>query len=156
MKKLTAMLLVATALISPTLAYGRDASLAIQMTSYRGPEAYLAVYLTRSDGSYDSTLYVAGRKGKYYRHLRGWIRGIINSYEHIDGITGASVGSGQTILVDISIADALVDAGYQIHVDSAVEEGASYRDDVVLDLTSAASGQATAGTGYIGTMTVTF
>lgn len=156
MRTLTATLLVATALITPTLAYARDASLAIAMTSYRGPEAYLAVYLTKPDGSYDSTLHVAGRKGKYYKHLRGWIRGIAGSSEQIDGITGASIGSGRTLQVDISIADALIDAGYRIHVDSAVEDGSDFRDDVVLDLTSGASGQSTPGTGYIATLAVTF
>lgn len=105
MKKLTAILLLVTAFSVPGLAYARDATLAIQMTSYRGPPAYLAVYLAKPDGSYDSTLWVAGGRSEYYRHLRGWIRGISNSNERIDAITGASVGSGRTLQVGHALAD---------------------------------------------------
>ncbi|MEO5807927.1 DUF2271 domain-containing protein [Devosia sp.] len=156
MKKLTAILLLATALSAPGLAYAKDATLAIQTASYQGPPAYLAVYLAKPDGSYDSTLWVAGGRSSYYRHLRGWIRGISNTNERIDGITGASVGSGRTIEVGITIADALIDAGYTIHVDSAVEGGAENRDDVVLPLNSATSGQVVAGNGYVAALRVTF
>lgn len=155
MKKLTAILLLATAFSAPGLAFAKDATLAIQMTGYRGPPAYLAVYLAKPDGSYDSTLWVAGGQSKYYRHLRGWIRGVSGN-ERLDGITGASVGSGRTMQVGITIADALIDAGYTIHVDSAVENGAENRDDVVLPLTQAVSGQVVSGNGYVAAMSVTF
>lgn len=156
LKKITAVLLLATAFSAPGLAYAKDATLAIQMTGYQGPPAYLAVYLTKPDGSYDSTLWVAGGKSKYYRHLRGWIRGVSNSNERLDSITGASVGSGRSMEVGITIADALIDAGYSIHVDSAVEHGAENQDDVVLPLTQANSGTVVAGNGYISAMAITF
>ncbi len=110
MKKLAALLLLATAFTAPALAYGRDATLTIQMSSYQGPPAYLAVYLTKPDGSYDSTLWVAGGQSGYYRHLRGWIRSV-PADTRLDGITGASVGSGRSMQVSIAIADALIDAG---------------------------------------------
>ncbi|WP_224702311.1 DUF2271 domain-containing protein [Devosia aquimaris] len=156
LKKLTAVLLLATAFSVPGVAYAKDATLAIRMTGYQGPPAYLAVYLTKPDGSYDSTLWVAGTQSKYYRHLRGWIQGVSGSGERLDGITGASVGSGRTMEVGITIADALIDAGYTIHVDSAVEHGAENQDDVVLPLTSANSGTVVSGSGYISAMAVTF
>lgn len=155
MKKLTAILLLATAFSVPGFAYAKDATLAIQMSGYQGPPAYLAVYLAKPDGSYDSTLWVAGGKTKYYRHLRGWVRAVSAS-ENLDAVTGASVGSGRTLQVGITIADALIDAGYTIHVDSAVEEGAENRDDVVLPLQQANSGKVVAGTGYVAAMSVTF
>lgn len=156
MKKLTAILLLATALSMPGLAYAKDANLAIQLTGYQGPPAYLAVYLTKPDGSYASTLWVAGRSYEYYRHLRGWIRAVSASNDRIDGMTGASVGSGRTLQVTVPIADSLIDAGYTIHVDSAVEHGAENRDDVVLPLSQANSGKVVPGTGYIAAMSVTF
>jgi hypothetical protein len=156
MKKLTAILLLATAFSAPGLAFAKDATLAIQMTNYQGPPAYLAVYLTKPDGTYDSTLWVAGGRSEYYRHLRGWVRGISGTNQRIDTITGASVGSGRTLKVGIAVADALIDAGYTIHVDSAVEHGAENRDDVVLPLTQANSGTVVAGNGYISSMAVTF
>lgn len=156
MKKLTAILLLATALSAPGLAYAKDATLAIQMASYQGPPAYLAVYLAKPDGSYNSTIWVAGGRSEYYRHLRGWIRGISNSNERIDAITGASVGSGRTMQVAVKISDALIDAGYTVHVDSAVEGGAENRDDVVLPLDQASSGKVVSGTGYVAAMSVTF
>ena len=156
MKKLTAILLLATAFSVPGLAYARDATLAIQMANYQGPPAYLAVYLAKPDGSYDSTLWVAGGRSDYYRHLRGWIRGVSGTSERIDTITGASVGSGQTMQVGITIADALIDAGYTIHVDSAVEHGAENRDDVVLPLDQSSSGKVVSGSGYVAALKVTF
>ena len=156
MKKLTAILLLATAFSAPGLAYAKDATLAIQMTSYQGPPAYLAVYLAKPDGSYDSTLWIAGGQGDFYRHLRGWIRGISNTNDRIDAITGASVGSGQTLKVGVTIADALIDAGYTLHVDSAVEHGAENRDDVVLPLDQANSGKVVPGSGYVSAMSLTF
>lgn len=155
MKKLTAILLLATAFSVPGLAYAKDATLAIQMSNYQGPPAYLAVYLTKPDGTYDSTLWVAGGHTKYYRHLRGWIRGV-SANDRLDGITGASVGSGRTMQVGITIADALIDAGYTIHVDSAVEEGAENRDDVVIPLEQASSGKVVSGSGYVAALSVTF
>lgn len=156
MKKLTAILLLATAFSVPGLAYAKDATLAIQMTRYQGPPAYLAVYLAKPDGSYDSTLWVAGGRSEYYRHLRGWIRGISNSTERLDAITGASVGSGRSVQVSVSIADALIDAGYTLHVDSAVEGGAENRDDVVLPLDLASTGKVVSGAGYVSAMSLTF
>ncbi|MGV8855827.1 MAG: DUF2271 domain-containing protein [Devosia sp.] len=154
MKKLTAILLLATAFSVPGLAYAKDMTLEIQAANYQGPPAYLAVYLTKPDGTYDSTLWVAGGRTQYYQHLRGWVRNYTGT--GLDGITGASVGSGQTIKASITIADALIDAGYTIHVDSAVEHGMENRDDVVLPLTQANSGEIVSGTGYVAAMRVTY
>ena len=100
-------------------------------------------------------MWVAGGHTKYYRHLRGWIRGV-SANDRLDGITGASVGSGRTMQVGITIADALIDAGYTIHVDSAVEEGAENRDDVVIPLEQASSGKVVSGSGYVAALSVTF
>lgn len=156
MKKLITVLMLATALATPTLAYAKDANLSIQMANYQGPPAYLAVYLNKPDGTFDSTLWVAGGQSRYQKDLRGWFRGASASGQRIDGITGASVGGGKTMQVTVGIADALIDAGYTVHVDSAVEDGGQVRDDATLDLTQANSGKVVAGNGYVAAMSVTF
>ena len=48
--------------------------------------------------------------------------------------------------------DAMIDAGYQIHVESAVENGGDYPDDAVAPVS--ATPQQVAGTGYVGRLTV--
>ena len=55
-----------------------------------------------------------------------------------------------------SIADALIDAGYEVHVDSAVENGGEYSSDAVAPLTTAASGTPVDGVGYVSKLTVSF
>ena len=156
MKKLITVLMLATALSTPTFVYAKDANLSIQMANYPGPPAYLAIYLNKPDGTFDSTLWVAGGQSRYQRDLRGWFRGASASSQRIDGITVASVGSGRTLQVAVSIADTLIDAGYTVHVDSAVENGGQVRDDAILDLTKANSGKVVAGKGYVAAMSVTF
>ena len=49
------------------------------------------------------------------------------------------------------VADALIDAGYQIRIDSAVEDGRDNPAEVVVPLTAAAAGKPTAGKGYVKT-----
>lgn len=153
MKRLVATLMLASALVTPSLALARDITIQARLVPYSGHAAYLAVYLANPDRSYNSTLWISGQKLKYYGHLRGWARaassgGAIN----IDGITGASVGSGDTLTVHANLADALLDAGYTIHVDSAVENGGQYTDDAVIELTS--SPATTSGTGYVDTVSL--
>ena len=153
MKKIAAMLMLATALVTPGIAMARDVTIQTTLVQYSGHAAYLAVYLTNPDGSYHSTLWVSGQKSKYYGDLRGWARAASTAGSlNLDGITGASVGGGQTLTVHADLADTLLDAGYRIHVDSAVENGGQYADDAVIPLTSA-SGSAT-GSGYVNTISL--
>jgi Predicted periplasmic protein (DUF2271) len=109
--------------------------------------------LTDAQGKFHSTLRVSGRKVKYHSHLRDWSRGNASERRNIDGITGASVGSGQSLKVSVDVADALIDAGYQIRIDSSVENGRDYPADVVVPLTSANAGKPTSGKGYVQSFT---
>lgn len=153
MKKLAAMLMLATALVAPAVAMARDVTIQTSLVQYSGHAAYLAVYLTNPDGSYNSTLWVSGQKSKYYGDLRGWARAASSAGSlNLDGITGASVGGGQTLTVHANLAVALLDAGYQIHVDSAAENGGQYADDAVIALTSTPA--TAAGTGYVNTVSL--
>lgn len=155
MKKLVAALIVTTALVSPTMAAARDVTVTAQMTTYRGNNAFLAIYVTDAAGALQTTLYIAGRNTRYYRNLRGWARAV-QALGRIDGVTGASVGSGRTLTFTATIADALIEAGYQIRVDSAVEHGAANAAEIVIPLTQASAGVPFAGIGYVASMTVAF
>lgn len=153
MKKLAAMLMLATALVTPGIAMAGDVSVQTSLVQYSGHGAYLAIYLTNPDDSYNSTLWVSGQKSKYYGDLRGWARAASTAGSlNLDGITGASVGGGQTLTVHANLADTLLDAGYHIHVDSAVENGGQYADDAVIELTS--SPATASGTGYVNTISL--
>jgi hypothetical protein len=154
MKKIAAALLLATALATPSLAFAKDLTISAQIASYRGPNTYLAIYVTKADGTYVSTLWVAGTRTRYLGHLRDWARGISATADTIDGISGASVGSGQTLTINASLADAMIDAGYEIRVDDSVEDGGDYSSDVAIPLTAANSGVAFPGSGYVSTLTV--
>ena len=66
---------------------------------------------------------------------------------------GASVGSGNNLTVKVELADTLIDAGYQIRIDSAVESQRENRAEVIVPLTQQGSGKPTSGSGYVDTFT---
>lgn len=130
-------------------AASRPVTLTTTMKSYRGDGAYLAIYVTDAQGKVLQTLHVAGRKAKYHKHLRDWNRSTGNARQPIDGVTGASVGSGRTLKVQVELADTLIDAGYQIRIDSSVEDQSDYAADAIAPLAKTAAGKPVAGKGYV-------
>jgi hypothetical protein len=145
---LAAILALPTMALAPA-AEARTVTLTTQLRAYGGNGAYLAIYLVDAQGRFHSTLRVAGGRARYYSHLRDWSRGRATDATRIDGITGASVGSGQSLRVSVEIADALIDAGFQIRVDTAVEDGRDNPGDAAAPLTTAAAGRPVAGRGYV-------
>lgn len=144
----TALCLSLAALVaSPATA--RPVTLTTTLKNYGGDGAYLALYLTDAKGAYQGTLWLAGGKTKYWRHLSDWYRATGGSRAEVDGVSGASVGAGQTLTVTLDLADALIDAGYQIHIDGAVENMSERPSEVVVPLTSAGAGKSVAGKGYV-------
>lgn len=53
--------------------------------NYGGDGAYLAAYLTDAKGTYVRTLWVAGGKAKYYKHLSDWNRLSAADAKRLDG-----------------------------------------------------------------------
>jgi hypothetical protein len=92
---------------------------------------------------------VAGGKAKYYKHLRDWNRLSAGDAKRLQGVTGASVGAGRTLKVTADLADALIDAGYEIRIDAAVEDMRDSPSEVRVPLTAAGAGKAQAGKQYI-------
>lgn len=153
MKKIIAATCLVGAIALPGLAQAREVTLTTQLKNYSGNDAYLAIYLTDANGQYQKTLWVAGKKTKYYRHLTDWARGSGMRPSEYDGVSGASVGSGQTLKVSVELADTLIDAGYQIRIDSAVEDKREARADISVPLTSKGSSVPAPGNTYVDSFT---
>ena len=139
----------ACALALPVLGQAHEVTVSTQLKSYGGDGAYLAVYLTNAKGAYVGTLWVAGGKAKYYKHLSDWNRLSAGDAKRLNGVTGASVGAGRTLTVTADLADALIDAGYEIRIDAAVEDMRESPSEVRLPLTAAGAGKPQAGKQYI-------
>lgn len=154
MKKLITSACLAGALALPLAACARPVVLTTQLQAYGGNGAYLAFYLTDAAGNYKKTLWVAGKKAKYYKHLSAWARGSGLSAREYDGVSGASVGSGKSLKVTVELADALIDAGYELRVDSAVEDGRDNPAEARLPLSKAAAGKPVKGRGYISSVRI--
>lgn len=156
MHKTLISLALAGATAAPLLAHAQPQPLTLDVTlkEYRGKGAYLAIYLTDADGQYQKTLWVAGKKAKYYRHLRDWTGGGGAQRAEFDGLTGASVGSGDNLTVEVELEQALLDAGYEIRIDSAVEDKRDNRAEVRLPLTRE-PGEAS-GSGYVDRVSYRF
>lgn len=156
MKKNFLIVSLVAALTLPVLAQARPVIFTTELSSYSGDGAYMALYLTDAKGQYKRTLWVAGKKAKYYKHLSEWARGSGLKKTEYDGKTGASVLSGKTLKVTVEIEDALIDSGHLVQIDTAVENKRDNRAEVVVPLTTKGAGKAVAGKGYIKSFTYTF
>lgn len=152
MKTVLASLALVSALAIPQMAIARPVTFTTTLRNYGGDGAYLALYLTDAKGAYTRTLWVAGGKSKYYDSLSGWYRATGGRSSDINGITGASVGAGRTLKVTVDLADALFDAGYELHIDAAAEDMSQSPNDARLPLTTAGSGKPVAGRRYVATL----
>ena len=150
---LLTVLAAPSALAAPALAHSRQVTLTAQLKNYGGDGAYLAAYLTDAKGAYAGTLWVAGGKAKYYKHLSDWTRLSAGDAKRLNGVTGASVGAGRTLKVTADLADALIDAGYEIHIDAAVEDMRDSPSEIRVPLTTTNAGKPQAGKQYIQSLT---
>ncbi|MHA7599327.1 DUF2271 domain-containing protein [Alicycliphilus sp. T452] len=152
-KPLLTTIAAACALALPALGQARQVTLTTQLKNYGGDGAYLAVYLTDAKGTYAGTLWVAGGKAKYYKHLSDWNRLSAGDARRLNGVTGASVGAGRTLKVTADLADALIDAGYEIRVDAAAEDMRDSPGEIRLPLTTQNAGKPQPGRQYIQSLT---
>jgi hypothetical protein len=148
-KAFLAALALTTALTFPAVAMARPVTLAATLNDYGGNGAYLALYVTDANNAYVGSLWMAGGKSKYYTHLSGWYRASGGDTAQVNGITGASVGSGRTLEVTLDLADALFDAGYTLHIDAAAEDMRDSPNEIAVPLTTKGAGSAVKGRRYI-------
>jgi hypothetical protein len=149
MKSLLAVLALSTALSFPAVAMAKPVTLSAQLKNYGGNNAYLALYVTDQNDNYAGSLWLAGSRTRYFEHLAGWYRATGGDTSQVNGITGASIGSGRTLEVTLDLKDALFDQGYKLHIDAAAENMRESPNDVVVPLTSAGAGKAVKGRRYI-------
>ena len=152
-KPLLTLLATACALAMPALAHSRPLMLTAQLKNYGGDGAYLAAYLVDAKGSYVRTLWVAGGKAKYHKHLSDWYRLSAGDSKRLNGVTGASVSAGSTLKVTAELADALMDAGYEIRIDAAAEDMRDSPSEVRIPLSKANAGKPQDGKQYIRSAT---
>lgn len=144
------------AFVAPTLAAAKPVTFETTLKAYGGNGAYAVLWVSDAAGRYKGTLWMAGGQAKYWRHLADWQRASGGRAAEVDGITGASVGSGRTLKITVDLADAMIDAGYVVHVDTAVEDGRDVPSDVTVPLSAEQNGKAVAGKGYVKTLKVSF
>ena len=149
MKSLLTALAVTTALVMPGMAMARAITVTTQMQAYGGNAAFLAYYVTDAKGGYVGTLWLSGSRAGYFEHLSGWMRASGGDMAGLDGVTGASVGSGQTLTISVNLPDAMFDAGFKLHVDTGVENMGAMANDVAVPLTATGAGKNVAGKGII-------
>ena len=149
MKSLLATLALTAALTLPGLAMARPVTLTTTLNTYGGDGAYLAFYVTDASGAYKGSLWMAGTKSKYYKHLSDWRRATGGDKAQVNGITGASVGASRTLEITLDLVDALFDAGYSLHIDAAVEDMRDSPNEVAVPLTTAGAGKPAHGRRYI-------
>ena len=142
---------LASAFALPAAAQAKPVTFTTTMTNYGGPEAYMVMYVTDASGTYQGSLWMSGGRSKYYSDLRDWYRATGGNVSEVDGITGASVGSGKTLNVTLDLSDALFDAGYTLHIDTAVEHMGDAPSEIVVPLESKSAGEATSGKRFIQT-----
>lgn len=158
MKKLILALAVsfaATTLV-PTLAQARDVTFTTTLKNYNGDGAYLALYLVKANGQYQQTIWIAGEKSKYYKHLSGWARGSGQRTSEYEGLSGASVSRGRTLNITLDIADELIDAGYQVRIDTSVEDMRDNPAEISAPLITSNVGKPFLGRGYIKSFQFSF
>lgn len=149
MKSRLAALALSTAMTLPVLAQAKTVNLATTLTQYGGQGAYLAIYVTDPSGTYVGSLWMAGGKTKYHKHLSDWARFTGGNPAEVQGITGASVGAGRSLELSMDLSDALFDAGYTLHIDTAVEDMRDSPDEIAVPLTTAGAGKPVKGRRYI-------
>ncbi|NLH83485.1 MAG: DUF2271 domain-containing protein, partial [Phyllobacteriaceae bacterium] len=87
--KIVLPVLAATAAFAvPTMASAKQVTFETTLKSYGGNAAYAVLWVTDANGAYKGTLWMAGDRVKYWRHLSDWQRATGGRTSEVDGITG--------------------------------------------------------------------
>lgn len=121
----------------------------LQMTNYKGLEAYVVVSLIAPNGKYEKTLYMMGPDKQWYNGFKEWDKQLGKKKEKLNGITGASIAAGDRSSTTLTIDESKLNKGYKLRFESAVEDAKYFVTDVEIPLTTEAVTQKTEGKGYI-------
>jgi hypothetical protein len=121
----------------------------LQMSTYMGEGAYIAVSLINPKGEYEKTLYVMGDDKKWYKSLKEWNAFQSKRPANISAKTGASVTGGDRSMTTLEIEDSKINSGYKLRFETAVEDQKYYVNDVEIAMTTENLSEKTEGKGYI-------
>ncbi|MGK0329131.1 DUF2271 domain-containing protein, partial [Polaribacter sp.] len=114
-----------------------------------GEGAYVVISLLNQKGDYEKTLYVQGTDDEWYFDISEWWNFQGKKRANIDAITGATISGGERTISVISIANNVIDQGYKIRFETAVEDQEYHTSDVEFDLTSENLKSKIEGKGFI-------
>lgn len=121
----------------------------LQLTNYKGLGAYIVVSLVDKQGKYVKTLYMMGKDQKWYDTMKEWDKALRKKKENLNAITSASVSDGNRSTTTFVLDESLINKGYTIRFESAVENLSYYTVDAEIPFTTAALTEKTNGKGYI-------
>lgn len=121
----------------------------LQMTNYKGLEAYVVVSLIDSKGNYEKTLYMMGPDKKWYNGFKEWFGKLSSKKENLNSITGASVAGGDRSVFNITLEESKINKGYKIRFETAVEDDKNYINDLEIPFTTDEISKKADGKGYI-------
>lgn len=121
----------------------------IQLTNYGGEGAYVMVSVLNAEGEYVKTVSVHGDDEDWYEDLPAWYEFYPSNKVEIDGMAGASISSGGRKVATLALDASMINAGYKLRFETAVEDQDYYEKDLEIDLTDSMAGQRLKGNGYI-------
>jgi len=121
----------------------------IQMTNYTGEGAYVVISLINPEGEYDKTLYVQGTDNEWYSEIPEWWKFYGKRRVDIDAISGATISGGNRTVSVLQIPSNVIDKGYSIRFETAVEDQEYHTKDVQFELTSVSLKGKVEGIGFI-------
>lgn len=133
----------------PGISSAAEGTFLVQLKDYEGYEAFFAMYLVDPQGRYVRTLWVSGEKTQFYKNMPRWWKYLGRAPQELDAITGASTPPGDRNVIRVHLDDEMLDAGYKVRVETAIENIGNYSDDVEATLDSKQMKKKIPGTGYI-------
>lgn len=121
----------------------------IQMANYTGEGAYVVVSLVNNKGKYQKTLQMLGDDNEWYNTLKSWFEFFTKKRDDIDAVTGASIAGGDRKIITLELDPSLLDKGYTIRFESAVEDQNYHKIDAEVQFSSEHILKKTDGKGYI-------
>ena len=134
-----------------------DIKCMVQMIDYRGEGAYFVISIVDANDNYLKTIYVVGNDKTWFSDMKAfWQHLRANDlytderfYLLIDGISGATISGGQRRVFPLQIPVELLNKGYRLRFETAVEDKGYHTEDVALDLNLAALSKNYQGSGFI-------
>ena len=121
----------------------------IQLTNYTGEAAYMVVSLVDQNGKYIKTLQVFGKEKRWWDDITSWFKHLTGSKEKVDGVTGASITSGDRKIITVSTSEEYFNKNFRLRFETAVENQDYKEKDVEIEYKDENTGKNINGSKYI-------